>query len=568
MTSSLIRRSRPCTARTASSSSAERAERIGEAPEGHGGHRTPRLVQADAQRPVRLRAVLGGGLELGAGGIGLLGVAGLDGVDEPLHGADHRIRGIDPHRQNRGVLLPRPHLVDGDQPECQRLVRRAGFARRGGVEGVGEPGRNALGEVAYPREARTILRCVVELRGDRGELSRGPAVAAAGAASGSRAARARSSSAYASRTSTAAGVAANAASPAAASRSAGSSPPATTLAAPTRAASSAADSSPRSRSIDFEGPIGGIGDGGIGRARDLRARGAAAEDERERRQWPRQPAMRLPIMAAMDLEAIRRLPKAELHQHLDGSVRPATAVELADAIGMPLTLDEATRRMVGPERCADQAELLTFFDLPIALLQTAEALERAAAELVEDLAADGVRYAEVRWAPRLHLQNGLSVADVIEAVAAGVARGASAPDAPAIGLIVTAIRSHPPAANAELARTAGAIGHPVVGFDLAGPEAAWPAPPHAVAFVAAREVGLALTAHAGEVAGAERVREVLDFGVRRVAHGVTAAEDPALLDLLRARDITLDLCPDLERPGRRRRLRSPSTRSRRSIGPG
>ena len=105
------------------------------------------------------------------------------------------------------------------------------------------------------------------------------------------------------------------------------------------------------------------------------------------------------------------------------------------------------------------------------------------------------------------------------------------------------MRSHPPAANAELARTAGGIGGPVVGFDLAGPEAAWPAPPHAIAFVAAREAGLALTAHAGEVSGAQRVREVLDFGVRRVAHGVTAIEDPALLDALRARDITLDLCP-------------------------
>ena len=116
-------------------------------------------------------------------------------------------------------------------------------------------------------------------------------------------------------------------------------------------------------------------------------------------------------------------------------------------------------------------------------------------------------------------------------------------DAPLVTLIVTAMRSHPPAANAELARTAGEFGGPVVGFDLAGPEAAWPAPPHALAFVAAREAGLALTAHAGEVAGAQRVREVLDFGVRRVAHGVTAIEDPALLDALRARDITLDLCP-------------------------
>jgi adenosine deaminase len=245
----------------------------------------------------------------------------------------------------------------------------------------------------------------------------------------------------------------------------------------------------------------------------------------------------------VDLDDIRRLPKAELHQHLDGSVRPATAVELADAIGMPLTLEEATGRMVGPQRCADQAELLTFFDLPIALLQTAESLERATAELVEDLAADGIRYAEIRWAPRLHLERGLSVGDVIDAVSTGVARATAATDAPAIGLIVTAMRSHPPAANAELARIAGAAGPPVVGFDLAGPEAAWPAPPHAVAFVAAREAGLALTAHAGEVAGAERVREVLDFGVRRVAHGVTAIEDPTLLDLLRAREITLDLCP-------------------------
>jgi adenosine deaminase len=245
----------------------------------------------------------------------------------------------------------------------------------------------------------------------------------------------------------------------------------------------------------------------------------------------------------MDLEAVRQLPKAELHQHLDGSLRPTTAVELAEAAGRPIRLEEARRRMVGPVRCADQAELLRFFDLPIALMQTEEALERAAAELVEDLASDGIRYAEIRWAPRLHLDGGLSVAAVIDAVAAGVRRAAAGPDAPVVGLIVTAMRSHPPAANAELARTAGGIGPPVVGFDLAGPEAAWPTPPHAVAFVAARDAGLALTAHAGEVAGPERVREVVDFGVRRVAHGVSAADDPRLIELLRARDITLDLCP-------------------------
>ncbi len=248
----------------------------------------------------------------------------------------------------------------------------------------------------------------------------------------------------------------------------------------------------------------------------------------------------------MDLAAdIQRLPKAELHQHLDGSVRPSTAVELAAAIGMDLDLDEARRRMVAPRRCRDQAELLGFFDLPIALLQTREALTRVAGELIDDLAADGIRYAEIRWAPRLHLESGLSVADVIDAVAIGAAGRAAVlgPAMPLVGLIVTAMRSHPPAANVELARIAGAIGHPVVGFDLAGPEAEYPAPPHALAFSTADAAGLSLTAHAGEVAGPGRVREVLDFGVRRVAHGVTAAGDEELLAVLRARDIALDLCP-------------------------
>ena len=220
-------------------------------------------------------------------------------------------------------------------------------------------------------------------------------------------------------------------------------------------------------------------------------------------------------------------------------------MELAAAVGMDLALGDARRRMVGPERCADQAELLTFFDLPIALLQTAEALERVTGELIDDLADDGIRYAEIRWAPRLHTERGLSVADVIEAVARGVARRAAVvgPAMPLVALIVTAMRSHPPAANVELARIAGEFGHPVVGFDLAGPEAAYPAPPHALAFVTARNAGLALTAHAGEVAGPQRVREVLEFGVRRVAHGVTAMDDPELVSVLRARDITLDLCP-------------------------
>jgi adenosine deaminase len=161
------------------------------------------------------------------------------------------------------------------------------------------------------------------------------------------------------------------------------------------------------------------------------------------------------------------------------------------------------------------------------------------------MAADGVTYGEIRWAPRLHLERGLGASDVIEAVAEGVAqtRERLGHGAPMIGLIVTAMRQHPPGANVELAHHAAAFGPPVVGFDLAGPEAAYPAPPHAAAFRAAQAAGLGLTAHAGETPGSARIWEALEFGVSRVAHGTTADGDAELVAALRTRGITLDLCP-------------------------
>jgi adenosine deaminase len=244
-------------------------------------------------------------------------------------------------------------------------------------------------------------------------------------------------------------------------------------------------------------------------------------------------------------ESLRRLPKAELHQHLDGALRPETAVELAAAVGLNLSLDEARQRMVAPPHCANQAELLSYFDLPISLLQTDSALRRAAAELVVTLAEERVVYAEIRWAPRLHLERGLGVGAVIEAVAQGVedAMDRLGSSAPAVSLIVTAMRSHPPAANVLLAREAAAFGEPVVAFDLAGLEAEWPAPPHAAAFLAAAEGGLKLTAHAGEVPGSDHIREALDLGASRIAHGVTAVDDSELVEELKRLDVTLDMCP-------------------------
>lgn len=247
-----------------------------------------------------------------------------------------------------------------------------------------------------------------------------------------------------------------------------------------------------------------------------------------------------------DLRLLAAMPKPELHLHLDGSLDPALALELARSRRIDAPRDWAGMRaaLVAPERCADQADLLRAFDLPIALLQDAEALELAAASLVRAKAAEGVAYAELRWGPHLHTARGLSDAEVIAAVAAG-ANAAAAASGIVVRLIVTALRSHEPAANRDLAAAAVAaqpLG--VVGFDLAGREAAFPDPlAFADAFDVAREGGLAITLHAGEWGGAAQVRRALAVAPARIAHGAVAIDDPALCAELAARGVVLDLCP-------------------------
>ncbi len=240
------------------------------------------------------------------------------------------------------------------------------------------------------------------------------------------------------------------------------------------------------------------------------------------------------------------MPKAELHLHLDGSLRVDTALELARTRNVEAPRDWAGMyaALVAPERCADQAELLRAFDLPIALMQDAEALERITDELVEAKAADGVRYVEIRWGPLLHVARGLSLADGIAAVCRG-ASVAAARTGTTVRLICTALRSHDPADNARLAETAARfVGDGLTGFDLAGPEEAFPDPlAHHAAFDAARAGGLRITLHAGEWGGAGQVRRALALEPERIAHGPGAASDPALCAELTARGITLDLCP-------------------------
>jgi adenosine deaminase len=243
---------------------------------------------------------------------------------------------------------------------------------------------------------------------------------------------------------------------------------------------------------------------------------------------------------------VRAMPKAELHLHLDGSLRIDTALELARtrAIDAPRTFAGMRRVLVAPDQVADQAELLRAFDLPIALLQDAEALERTAAELVEDKARDRVRYVELRWAPLLHVERGLTGRQVVEAVA----RGARPParDGMEVRLIATLMRSHEPRRNLAFVRDleAGGIPDGLVAVDLAGPEARFPDPElHREAIELARTIGLHVTLHAGEWGGAAQVRRALALDPERIAHGPLAIDDPDLVRELVARGTWLDLCP-------------------------
>ncbi|MFL5649936.1 MAG: adenosine deaminase [Chloroflexota bacterium] len=243
---------------------------------------------------------------------------------------------------------------------------------------------------------------------------------------------------------------------------------------------------------------------------------------------------------------VEAMPKAELHLHLDGSLRVDTAMELARTRGIdaPTSWAEMSAALIAPMPCSSQAELLRAFDLPIALMQDAEALERITAELVETKAADGVRYIEIRWGPLLHVMAGLSLVDGIGAVCAG-AREASFRTGTVVRLICTALRSHDPAANEDLARVAVQFrDQGLTGWDLAGPEEAFPDPLlHEAAFATARDGGLRVTIHAGEWGGAGQVRRALAVDPERIAHGPGAIDDLGLCAELTSRGVTLDLCP-------------------------
>ncbi|NNE72725.1 MAG: adenosine deaminase [Acidimicrobiales bacterium] len=255
-------------------------------------------------------------------------------------------------------------------------------------------------------------------------------------------------------------------------------------------------------------------------------------------------------------EQIIEAPKVLLHDHLDGGLRPATVIELAAETGYTgLPTTDATELAAWMVRGANRLNLelyLETFAHTVGVMQTPEALHRVAAEAAEDLAADGVVYAEVRFAPELHIQKGLSLDEVVEAVVAGFEDGSKGRNI-RIGTLCTAMRHA--ARSMEIAELA--VRHRdkgVVGFDIAGAEAGNPPTRHLDAFQLIHRENFHITIHAGEAYGPPSIWEAIQYcGTERLGHGVRIVDDIEMVDgqprlgrlaaYVRDRRMPLEMCP-------------------------
>lgn len=244
----------------------------------------------------------------------------------------------------------------------------------------------------------------------------------------------------------------------------------------------------------------------------------------------------------------RALPKVLLHEHLDGSLREQTLLELLTERGLPSPAPDAQalgRWFDARAHAGSLVEFLRGFELTVAAMASLPALERVAYEAAEDARLDGCVLAEFRIAPLLFEAHGLTGEAVVEALAAGLRRSALPS-----GLIVCAMRHLPPSETLRAARLALACrDRGVVAFDLAGAEFGHPPGEHREALALVRDAGLPLTLHAGEADAAERVLEAARLGAARIGHGVRLADaigDPArqaLVDEAVERGIHLEVCP-------------------------
>lgn len=241
-------------------------------------------------------------------------------------------------------------------------------------------------------------------------------------------------------------------------------------------------------------------------------------------------------------------PKAELHLHLDGSINPNLAYQLAtklDLIQPDEDFQSFCKRMIVPEDVRDLAAYLSCFDLPLAVLQHKDAIVECTYDLIKRLCDEGIVYAEIRFAPQYHLQKGLSQQDALDAVLEGVAKAKDLPIK--IGIIVC-MMINPVENNDALNWTTldlaqQYLGKGVVALDLAGAEGAVAMDHYRPFFEKSAAIGLPYTIHAGEAGGANHVRQAIEMGTKRVGHGGNCIHDPKVVEMVLCNDVTLEMCP-------------------------
>ena len=248
----------------------------------------------------------------------------------------------------------------------------------------------------------------------------------------------------------------------------------------------------------------------------------------------------------LSLETLRRLPKTDLHLHLDGSLRPRTVWELAQEQGVRLpakTAGELARKLVAGPQVKSLGDYLRTFDITLSVLQVPDALERVSYELAEDCAAENVRHMEVRYSPILHQAQGLKLPAILEPVLAGLKR-AEREFRLSTGVIICGMRNISPRRSLELAKLAVAYkDRGVVAFDLAGEEKDHPAKDHQRAFRLIADHNLASTVHAGEGFGPPSIAQALhDCGAHRIGHGTRLREDTGLLHYVNDHRVPLEVC--------------------------
>ena len=234
-------------------------------------------------------------------------------------------------------------------------------------------------------------------------------------------------------------------------------------------------------------------------------------------------------------EDLIKLPKVELHLHLDGSLSPKLASKLAGD-----NIDEIKKKMIAPAKCQNLSEYLTKFDFPGSLMQTKENLTLISKELINSLSKQNVIYAEIRFAPMFHINKGLTYEEVIEAVLKGLKSNNNIKT----NLILCMMRGMPKENNLKTIEIAEKyLNRGLCAIDLAGAEDKYPIDEYLELFNIAKNKGIPFTIHAGENGGAEEVKKAINIGAKRIGHGIHSIESDEVINLIKEKNILLEICP-------------------------